>query len=100
MRAFSFTQAANATYYQLWTSLQAVTGFNPANLAIPDRCCQLILNVSVASLISDNNNANVAGMPLPVNTPLVFQSSPANKINLKEIYISGTSAVVSGWIVF
>lgn len=93
MRAFNFTLPANATYYRLWDRLQLITGF-----AGNDLVYELIMNNgAVPILISDANNANCAGIPLAANAQQIFRGTK-NTIDLKAIYLSGTSAPISGWI--
>lgn len=93
MRAFNFTMPANANYASLWSKLSAVTGF-----AGNDLCYELIIyNGATAILLSDANNANCAGIPIAANGNITFRST-RNTIDLKAIYVSGTSAPISGWI--
>lgn len=100
MKCFSFALPATTNYYQLWTQLQGITGFFPANVIVPDRGCQLVLSSdSGALVVSDSNNANVAGMPLATGTKVTFQST-ANSISLKDVYLKGSGLAVSGWFVW
>ena len=99
IRAFSFN-LGSVGYFQLWTQLQGITGFFPANVQVPDTCTQITIAASVAAInISDSNNANVGGMPMGIGTKVTFQST-GRSIGLKEIYISGNGAGVSGIIVY
>lgn len=100
MKVFSFTMPATTNYYQLWTLLTGITGFIPANAIIPDRCCQLTISSdSGALLLSDANNANVAGVPMASGTKVDIRA-PSNNISLKEIYLKGNGLNVSGFFVW
>lgn len=97
MKAFTITLPATTNFYNLWTQLQLLTGFNPANALVPDRCHELILSSDSAAIhVTDANFANQAGMPLASGATLTLRST-TNGINLKEIYVQGSGAIISGW---
>lgn len=100
MKAFSITLPATTNYYNLWDRLQLIPNFAPANVLIPDRACEVVINSDSGTLlVADGNFANAQGVPVVTGGSLLFRTN-GNSVCLKEIWLKGSGLVVSGWFVW
>jgi len=91
--AFNFTLPATSNYYSLYDQIRAVPGLS----YVPNAICELILcSDSATILMASKNYTNAPGVPVQSGGSMLLRR-PTNSIDLKNIYLSGSGAVFSGW---
>lgn len=99
VRIYTFTNAADTNYHNVWTAIKAITGVYPADsndtlisntYILPDRVCFFSITASGTSNLSDFNNANVVGQALAANTPFIIQTA-RDIISLPDLFVKGSA---------
>lgn len=93
-RLITFTNAADATYRNLYTLMLAVTGAVPTDGILVDRVQSLKITVSGNALLGDSNFTNSAGVAVTTTNPYILTAF-RNTICLRDYWFSGSGIVVN-----